>query len=250
MTKSNLFKNALMMTAFFALAACAGNNGEETNLASGVEPDDTTIEQPFDSSAQSETPDEMEMVQEAALSSSQKAAILRKYDHLDRSRVVPTKALQEAVLYFDQNKSKLRNQSYISILDFGKRSSVKRFHIIDMKSGSVWSVHVAHGKGSDSNHDGYAEKFSNRSGSHASSLGYYITGSTYNGSNGLSLRLDGKSSTNSAARGRAIVIHGANYVKDSNRIQGRSWGCPAISRANYKSVISKLKGGSLIYAVK
>ncbi|MCP5916770.1 murein L,D-transpeptidase catalytic domain family protein, partial [Klebsiella pneumoniae] len=75
-----------------------------------------------------------------------------------------------------------------------------RFFIVDMNSGSVWPLHVAHGKGSDSNHDGYAEKFSNTSGSNASSLGYYITAETYNGSNGYSLRLDGMSSTNSNAR--------------------------------------------------
>jgi hypothetical protein len=83
-----------------------------------------------------------------------------------------------------------------------------------------------------------------------SSLGYYITGSTYVGSHGTSLKLDGMSSTNSNARGRAIVVHGASYVSESSVIQGRSWGCPAVANSLKTKVINMLKNGSLIYAVK
>lgn len=176
--------------------------------------------------------------------------VLGKYGHLDPNRIVPTKLLEAAVVYFDANQSKIANKKYLSVIDFAQRSNKRRFYIVDMSSGAVWTTTVAHGKGSDANHDGFAEKFSNVSGSKASSLGYYLTAETYNGSNGYSLRLDGLSSTNSRARSRAIVIHGASYVQDRDVIQGRSWGCPAVPLAYRDKVISWLKGGSLIYAGK
>lgn len=177
-------------------------------------------------------------------------AILKQYDYLDPNHIVPTAGLKAAVLYFHKNKTSFKNQNVISVLDFSQKSTQKRWYFIDMKTGAVWNVHVAHGKGSDSNHDGFAEKFSNVSGSNASSLGFYKTAETYQGSNGYSLRLDGLSSTNSNARARAIVVHGANYVQDSAVIQGRSWGCPAVSQSNRDKVINLIKGGSLLYAFK
>lgn len=176
--------------------------------------------------------------------------ILKQYDHLDPDSAVPTSALKTAVLYFHKHKASFKNQAVISVLDFSQKSTQKRWHFINMKTGAVWSLHVSHGKGSDSDHDGYAEKFSNVSGSNASSLGFYRTAETYQGSNGYSLRLDGLSSTNSNARARAIVVHGASYVQDSAVIQGRSWGCPAVSHVNRDKVINMIKGGSLLYAFK
>lgn len=176
-------------------------------------------------------------------------AVLAKYDYVDPQQVVPTKHLKAAILYYDANLSKIKNKNYLSVLDFSKSSTQKRYFLIDMKTGVATAYHVSHGKGSDSNHDGFAEKFSNVSGSNASSLGFYLTAETYNGSNGFSLRLDGLSKTNSNARSRAVVIHGADYVQDKNVIQGRSWGCPAFSQANKTKIINTIKGGSLIYAM-
>jgi hypothetical protein len=112
----------------------------------------------------------------------------------------------------------------------------------------VKSIHVAHGKGSDSNNDGYATNFSNKVNSEASSLGFYLTAETYHGNHGLSLRLDGLSSTNSKARERSVVLHGADYVREAEVKAGRSWGCPAVSMALRGDVIELLKGGSLIFA--
>lgn len=176
-------------------------------------------------------------------------AILAQYAHLDPQRVVPTLALQQAVLYFHRTKSSFPNQRVISILDFHQSSTEKRFHIVNLSSGAVWSLHVSHGRGSDRDHDGFAESFSNVMGSNATSLGYYRTAETYMGENGYSLRLDGLSPTNSQARVRAIVIHGADYVQDRPVIQGRSWGCPAISYPNHRTLIDLVKGGSLISAI-
>lgn len=177
------------------------------------------------------------------------AEILKNYDHLDPERLVPDQALREAVLFFHANKSIFRNQKVISVIDYGMSSKKKRFFVIDLKSGNVWALHVAHGKGSDSNHDGFAEKFSNVSGSNASSLGFFRTGETYDGKYKYSLRLDGLSSTNSQARVRAIVVHGASYVQDKEVVQGRSLGCPAVSFANSTKLVDIIKEGSLIYSV-
>lgn len=185
-----------------------------------------------------------------AKSPTEKELILAKYDHLDPNKIVPSAALEKAVLYYDQNLEKLGNKNYLSVINFGRSSKEKRFFIVNMKTGAVEAIRVAHGKGSDSNHDGMAERFSNVSGSNASSLGFYVTAETYYGQHGLSLRLDGKSSTNSQARSRAIVIHGASYVRESNVIQGRSWGCPAVAMNLRDRVVQTLKGGALIYALR
>ncbi|WII73487.1 murein L,D-transpeptidase catalytic domain family protein [Bdellovibrio sp. 22V] len=214
-----------------------GNNEGQGELPSETPPD----------VAEPTTPTSPPNPEEPVLT--EREQILKMYDYLDPNQIVPTKPLEEAVIYFHKNKSKFKNTSVISVLDFSQKSTQKRWYFINMQTGSVWNVHVSHGKGSDSNHDGYAEKFSNTSGSNASSLGFYKTAETYTGSNGYSLRLDGLSTTNSNARSRAIVVHGANYVQDSSVIQGRSWGCPAVSQSNRDKVINMIKGGSLIYAV-
>jgi hypothetical protein len=174
--------------------------------------------------------------------------VLARYDYLDPQNIVPSQSLAEAVLYFDKNKTKIANKNYLAVIDFNKNSRDKRFYIINMTTGAVWNIHVAHGKGSDPDFDGYARSFSNVSGSNATSLGYYVTAETYSGDHGLSLRLDGLSTTNSNARDRAIVIHGASYVQEADRVQGRSWGCPAVAMENRDRVVSLLKNGALIYA--
>jgi hypothetical protein len=174
--------------------------------------------------------------------------LLNKYSHLDPYHLVPTDLLKEAVIYFDQHLSMIKNKNYLSVIDFSKSSTQQRFFIIDMKTGAVQRTTVAHGKGSDLDNDGIAEKFSNLAGSNESSLGFYLTAETYYGSHGLSLRLDGLSTTNSNARARAIVIHGATYVLNQEVRQGRSWGCPAIPMDLRDQIITMLKDGSLIYA--
>lgn len=189
---------------------------------------------------------------EKDLSITQEAVVLDAYQHLDPNHVVPTDLLKKAVTYFDQNKSRFKNQAYIAICDFSKHSKLKRFFIVNMKTGAVTTYAVAHGKGSDSNNDGIATVFSNVSGSGASSLGYYRTDETYSGKHGLSLRIDGLSTTNSKARSRAVVIHGASYsepsyIKSVGRA-GRSLGCFAVADSLKTEVITKLKGGALLYA--
>lgn len=169
------------------------------------------------------------------------------YSHLDPDKIVPRALLDTALDYYDQNLLKIKNQRFMGIIDYKQHSSKERFYIIDMESGRVETYLAAHGRGSDPNHTGYAQKFSNINDSNMSSLGFFLTAETYQGQNGYSLRLDGLSQTNSNARARAIVIHGANYVSPGSII-GRSFGCPALEMRYNQMVINQIKDGALIYA--
>ncbi len=168
------------------------------------------------------------------------------YAHIDPENLVPKAQLEKALNYFEQNKSKLKNQEYIVLIDYSKHNSKERFFLIDTQSGQVETFLVAHGKGSDPSGSGNASLFSDTDMSLMSSLGFFITAETYYGSNGFSLKLDGQSSTNSNARARAIVIHGADYVNQGS--VGRSWGCPALEMRHYQDVIGRIKGGALVYS--
>lgn len=174
--------------------------------------------------------------------------LVGRYGHLDPNHEIPTALLERAVAYYEKNRSRITNQSYLTVVAFGLYSGRARMFIVSMKSGKVVKLHVAHGSGSDPRNSGVATRFSNAFNSKASSLGYYRTAETYSGKHGLSLRLDGVSAGNSNARGRAIVIHGANYVYDSNTKAGRSSGCLAVSMNAHSRVVNLLKGGSIIYA--
>jgi len=170
------------------------------------------------------------------------------YSHLDPDRIVPQDLLREAVNFYDTNIQKIKNPRFMGVIDFKQHSSKERFYIIDMESGRVETYLTSHGKNSDPDHDGYATKFSNVPDSLTSSLGFYLTAETYYGSNGYSLRLDGLSSTNSNARARAIVIHGADYVQADGKKIGRSYGCPALEQRYHQAVINQMKGGTLLFA--
>ncbi|MEK2690281.1 murein L,D-transpeptidase catalytic domain family protein [Bdellovibrio sp. GT3] len=227
----------LIAATFITLGLCANANAQTL-------PDDPAEEQTV------ATPAVRAMATPATtLSAYDQESILKKYDHVDPTNIVPTQPLIQALIYFEQNRSSFPNQNYITIINYAQSSRQARFYIVDLNSGGVWPLHVAHGKNSDPNHDGIADSFSNASGSNKTSLGFFRTAETYYGGHGYSLRLDGLSTTNSNARARAIVIHGANYVSEASVVQGRSWGCPALSMKVRTQVIDALKGGSLIYSV-
>ena len=142
----------------------------------------------------------------------------------------------------------------IGVVDFSQPSSDPRFHLVDLASGSVESFRVAHGRGSDPDHSGFVERFSNNFGSYASSNGTYTTGDYYDGKYGLSMTVRGLDWSNYNAEPRAIVIHNAWYAEDdmiaAHGKLGRSEGCFAMSRENQYKVMRKLAGGRMIYADK
>ncbi|GAB5458620.1 MAG: hypothetical protein Hens3KO_16500 [Henriciella sp.] len=135
------------------------------------------------------------------------------------------------------------------IIDYRKPSGSKRFYLVDLEQDTAEAFLVAHGRGSDTDHDGMAEQFSNTHGSKMSSLGAFVTAESYYGAHGLSLRLDGLEVINDAARARAIVIHGADYVTPMREVLGRSWGCPALEQEVAQRLIPEIAGGTFLYAI-
>ncbi|WP_010127557.1 murein L,D-transpeptidase catalytic domain family protein [Sphingomonas sp. KC8] len=161
---------------------------------------------------------------------------------------------RRALRALQNHGSRLLHRDRIGIVDFSRVSRVPRFHIVDMASGRSTALLVAHGRGSDPDHRGWVERFSNQPGSLASSAGAYATGDLYIGRHGLSRRLIGLDTGNSNAEARAIVIHAAPYVCPEIIAQtgklGRSEGCFAFQQTDLDAVLDRLGPGRLIYAGK
>ena len=193
-----------------------------------------------------------------SLSSTERAAIVHRYDRLDPNDLVPRGLLEDAILYYDVNKAHIPKQKYVIAVDLSKYSGKDRFWMIDLASGAVEKHKVAHGDGSDPDNNGYATLFGNTDGSHMSSLGFYLTGEIYDGTHPHSMRLDGLSAdgspngmANTNVRSRLIVVHEASYVDDANTSQqGRSNGCLALDPSIEVSVVDRIHDGTLIYAAK
>lgn len=138
------------------------------------------------------------------------------------------------------------------VIDFGAHSALPRFHFANLVNGTVTSFRVAHGSGSDPEHDGWLKWFSNVEGSNATSRGAYITWEWYTGRYGTSVRLGGLDPDNSQALPRAIVMHSADYCTQAHVDRwgklGRSNGCFALSPDDFLIALTQLSGGRLIYA--
>ncbi len=165
---------------------------------------------------------------------------------------INTQALRLALNGYEKLKSlgRISNLRFLTIADFSKPSNENRLYVIDLfLEQVVVQTLVAHGKKSGTL---FANIFSNKTSSHKSSLGFYVTGNIYNGRNGASLELNGmESGINDHAKNRSIVIHGADYV--SNRyIQqqgyiGRSQGCPAVPNDQLTNIIDAIQGASCMF---
>lgn len=139
----------------------------------------------------------------------------------------------------------------LAVIDFSLPSTERRLWIFDLSRKTLLLQElVAHGQKSGEN---FATSFSNREGSHQSSIGLFRTSETYHGQHGYSLRMDGlEPGINDRARERAIVIHPADYVdptwiKRHGRI-GRSHGCPAVRPEVARMVVDSLKGGQFMFS--
>jgi len=157
--------------------------------------------------------------------------------------------LELALNGYAQLQDKLK-KPLLTVIDYSLPSTKKRLWIIDLAEQKIL-LHtvVAHGRNSGAL---LAEKFSNRPESYQSSLGFFQTGEAYQGKHGYSLRLDGlEVGINDQARARAIVIHGADYAKETvaataGRL-GRSLGCPAVPPDLSTPLIKLIKEGSLLF---
>jgi hypothetical protein len=162
--------------------------------------------------------------------------------------------LTRAKAALDRHLDKIPNRDLIAVADFAQPSRLPRFHLVDVGSGRISSYLVAHGRGSDPNHTGWLERFSNGFGSNATSSGAYRTDDFYVGAHGRSMRLSGLDTSNSNVLERGIVVHGAWYVSQdmaaSHGVLGRSEGCFALAAGCLEEVFVRLGPGHLIYADK
>ena len=148
--------------------------------------------------------------------------------------------------------SVLWRKDIVGIADFALPSALPRLHFADLEKGEVRSFLVAHGKGSDPEHDGFLKLFSNELGSNATSRGAFITYEWYKGKYGTSIRLGGIDRDNNHALDRAIVLHPAWYANPDMLEKwgklGRSDGCFAMAEAAFNEALWHLSGGRLLYA--
>jgi hypothetical protein len=139
----------------------------------------------------------------------------------------------------------------LAIIDYTIPSSKKRMWVVDIEAQKLlFKEHVAHGQKSGPD---IPTAFSDRDGSHQTSLGLFFTDTTYQGANGYSLKMHGLSrGLNESAMHRKIVMHGATYVDPRAAVSmgrlGRSWGCPAVRVEIAKPMINALKDGNFIYS--
>lgn len=170
------------------------------------------------------------------------------YDKIGLAGHVSYHAFEQAVRGYSRITDRTKN--VIALIDFSKPSTEERLFVIDMDTHRILHrSHVAHGRNSG---DNYATSFSNRPGSHQSSLGFFLTGDTYQGRNGYSMLLHGlEQGINDKARERAVVVHPSAYAnpsvaKSAGRL-GRSFGCPALPQALSKDIIDTIKGGAVMF---
>nr|WP_047168331.1 murein L,D-transpeptidase catalytic domain family protein [Sphingomonas sp. Y57] len=166
--------------------------------------------------------------------------------------MVDPRLVERALAALFRHHRHIWSRDVIAIADFGLPSSAPRFFLVDILRGTTTALLVAHGKGSDPDHSGRLQLFSDVVGSAATSEGAYLTGDAYEGIHGPSRRLIGLDPTNAHAEERAIVIHSAWYaepdmVAKQGRL-GRSDGCFALGKADTAAVLARLGKGRLLYA--
>lgn len=169
-------------------------------------------------------------------------------------RGVRPELFERAVAALQQHSSRIRQQDRIAIADFSLPSSRLRFHFVDMINGATRSMLVSHGIGSDPEHTGMLQRFSNEVNSEATCEGAFLASNYYVGKHQLSQRLIGLDPTNYNALDRAIVVHGAWYSNPDMIAKhgklGRSQGCFAVGERDLDTLFALLGEGRMIYATK
>jgi len=139
----------------------------------------------------------------------------------------------------------------LAIADMTQPSTARRLVVVDLEAKKVvLQTWVAHGQNSG---ELMAERFSNRDGSHQTSLGLYRVGAEIvSPKHGPALLLHGlDEGVNDEALRREVIIHGADYVSAgfiaAHGRLGRSWGCPAVARDEMARVIGLLADDGLLF---
>lgn len=169
---------------------------------------------------------------------------------VDSAGMIRAELLSAALKVWDKTPDASRDT--LVVVDFAMRSTEKRLFIVDLKTGAVEALLTAHGRGSDTDHDGRAESFSATKGSLATMLGAYLTTQRYFGQHGLSLKLRGLDAQTANAEERLIVLHSADYMRADYIARhgkpGRSWGCFVVEPRLIEDVVARLEGGVVIFA--
>lgn len=139
----------------------------------------------------------------------------------------------------------------LAIANMRQPSSEPRLYVFDLRQRKLLlRTWVAHGLGSGGDR---CERVSNREGSRCTSAGLLRVGERIvSPKHGHALLLHGLDpGINDRALEREIIIHGADYVspefiRREGRL-GRSWGCPAVARADMARLLDLLPTGSLLY---
>ena len=170
-----------------------------------------------------------------------------------------TQALESAFRsYFAYKTAHPANvkKPYLYFVDYGLPSTEARGYVFDMDSMKVVDgpFTVAHGRGSSTSQFGVPTKFSDATGSYATSLGLYLGADTYafhgrtagHSYSSVGVRLKGVSSGfNDNAFARGVVAHGAPYVTATRA--GRSEGCPAMEPARAQRLLPKIADGGMVF---
>jgi hypothetical protein len=138
----------------------------------------------------------------------------------------------------------------LTIIDYTRPSTERRLWVVDVGTREVLQTEfVAHGERSGGIRP---TRFSNRDGTHQSSLGTFVTAATYIGVRGLSLRLNGlEPGINDNALSRGIVIHGTPNVSAARArkgTMGRTEGCPAVPKESARRLIRLIENGVVVFA--
>jgi len=153
----------------------------------------------------------------------------------------------EALAYCREKKF---NTEFCILIDMSLHSGVKRFFVWDFINDTIsYSFLVGHGccDNSWNSDDSRSEpRFSNKDGSHCSSLGKYKIGERGYSDWGVRTKylLHGLDSSNSNAMKRTVVFHSWEVVPDHEVYPGgtpEGWGCPTISNNSFKIIDPLLK---------
>jgi hypothetical protein len=172
---------------------------------------------------------------------------------LDPQGLIRPALLSGALAALRRHGDRVAVRDRIYLVDFQQHSSRARLFRLDLNSGQVTAFRTAHGRGSDPAHTGFAQTFSNRPASNASSLGAYVTlGQGWGAKHGPNVTLDGLDPSNSEVRERAIIVHAADYCEPGYLAScgklGRSNGCLAVSQADLHILRADMDAGRLIFA--
>jgi hypothetical protein len=173
---------------------------------------------------------------------------------IDPHGIVRKDLLERAQAALDTHGHKISKRDRMYLVDFQKFSGEDRLYEVDLEGGWVTAYRTSHGRGSDPAHSGFAQRFSNEQDSHMSSIGAYATaGANWGSQQGPNVLLDGLEYSNSRARERAIIIHGADYADPAFLARegklGRSYGCFSVSHADLAPLRERMGEGRLLFAM-